>query len=439
MKSRLTALVIVVATTALVRRLGGTTEGDAASVGLAVGFALIAAALTGQLIERIRLPRVTGYLLFGMVCGPYVANIISRPMARGLQTITSLAVALIAFVAGLELNLTQIRSTLGVLVRYSLVSVSTVLVGAFLLLTVVWPWLPIAPDVGIVARLALSALLAVLIASLSPTVTLAVIAECRARGAFTDFVMALTILIDFFVIIAFSLVMQPVRWATVESLSTDVGLLARLSWEIFGSFAFGGVVGSLFALYLRSIGREVTIALVGVCVILSTVTRGLHLEPTLSALAAGLVAANVAPPRGVALRDAVERGALPILVVFFAGTGASLQLDALAALGGVTVLLSLTRIGLLVGGSALAARGLPAGDHPGRSPSLWMALVSQAGITLGLGAIVAAEFPTWGQSMWTLVVALVGLHELVGPVLLRTALARVGEIGRQPGASPAAG
>lgn len=47
-----------------------------------------------------------------------------------------------------------------------------------------------------------------------------------------------------------------------------------------------------------------------------------------------------------------------------------------------------------------------------------------------MALLIAAEFPTWGQSVNTLVVALVALHQLAGPVLFRAALARAGEIGR---------
>jgi hypothetical protein len=79
---------------------------------LALGFALIAAALAGGLLEHVGLPRVTGYLLFGMICGPYVANIITRPMARELQLINGLAVVLIAFIAGLEMNFARMRPRL---------------------------------------------------------------------------------------------------------------------------------------------------------------------------------------------------------------------------------------------------------------------------------------------------------------------------------------
>ena len=65
-------------------------------------------------------------------------------------------------------------------------------------------------------------------------------------------------------------------------------------------------------------------------------------------------------------------------------------------------------------------------DGPGRFA--WMGLVSQAGVTLGLATIVATEFPTWGTPVRTLVVALTGLHVLIGPILLRAGLQRAGEI-----------
>jgi hypothetical protein len=128
------------------------------------------------------------------------------------------------------------------------------------------------------------------------------------------------------------------------------------------------------------------------------------------------------------LKEAVERGALPVLVVFFAAAGASLQLDALATIGGVAVAVSILRMAVIWlaarAGAAYARIESPA------SGLVWMGLISQAGVTLGLTLIVASEFPGWGASMQTLVVALIALHQLTGPVLFRGALARAGEIGR---------
>jgi hypothetical protein len=59
-----------------------------------------------------------------------------------------------------------------------------------------------------------------------------------------------------------------------------------------------------------------------------------------------------------------------------------------------------------------------------------MGLVSQAGVTLGLTLLIAGEFPDWGAPLQTLMVSLIAIHQLIGPVLFRAALARTGEIGR---------
>ena len=101
------------------------------STALALGFALIAAALTGELLEHMRLPRVTGYLLFGMVCGPHLGNIITRSMARDLQFINGLAVVLIAFIAGLEMNYARLRPRMRAMAQMGSVTVALMYVALF--------------------------------------------------------------------------------------------------------------------------------------------------------------------------------------------------------------------------------------------------------------------------------------------------------------------
>jgi hypothetical protein len=123
----------------------------------------------------------------------------------------------------------------------------------------------------------------------------------------------------------------------------------------------------------------------------------------------------------------MEKGALPVIVAFFAAAGASLQLDVLAAIGVTALLLALLRFLLIWGTTEVVSRAASLTDTPARF--VWMGLISQAGVTLGLATVVAAEFPTWGQSVQTLVVALTAIHVLVGPILLRAGLQRAGEIG----------
>jgi Kef-type K+ transport system membrane component KefB len=421
---RTLALAITVAIVSLV--LFARDDAPGKLTALALGFSLIAAALSGWLVEKIGLPRVTGYLLFGMICGPYLLNIINSQMARELQIINGLAVVLIAFIAGLEMNVQRMRPRLRAMVQLGGISMLTLYAGLFILFWLGWSWLGIASGVTTLQKAAIVGVLTTVVASYSPTVTIALITESRASGPLSELTLAVVIMADLVLILVFTLVMQFTRFAFGGS--GEVGLFVSLSWEIFGSFAFGAAVGALFALYLRYVGRELAVTLLGVCAIIAGVGSQLHIEPLLAALAAGLVVENIAPPRGEMLKEATERGALPVLVVFFAAAGAALQLDALRTIGLVALIVSLVRMALIRAGMKAGAKY--ARLEPPLSDLVWMGMISQAGVTLGLTLIVAGEYPTWGTTVQTLSVALIALHQLVGPVLFRAALSRAGEIGQ---------
>lgn len=423
---RALALVLTVLVVWFVIGQPGPTGESPRLTALALGFALIAAALTGTLLERMGLPRVTGYLIFGMLVGPYLANIITRPMARELQLINGLAVVLIAFIAGLEMNFERLRPQLHAIGRLAGVSMLVMYAGLFTAFWLGWSLLGIGGEFSSLQKLAIVAVVTTMVASFSPTVTIALIAESRATGPLSELTLAVVILADLVLILLFTLVIQFARYAFGGT--GEVGLLVSLSWEIFGSFAFGAVIGAVFAFYLRHVGREVAVALLAMCALIAGLGSQLDVEPLLAALAAGLVVENIAPPRGDMLKQAVERGALPVLVVFFAAAGASLQLDALAIIGWLAIAVSALRMFLIWFG--VRAGAAYAGISARVGGLVWMGLVSQAGVTLGLALIVASEYPTWGATVQTLILALIALHQLSGPVLFRAALARAGEIGR---------
>lgn len=425
--ARLLGLLLIFGTMVVVQRLGPPRA--ASTVMLPLGFALISAYLLGAVVERLRLPRLSGYLLFGLLCGPDLLNLITSTMARDLRVVNGFALALIALVAGLELNLRRVRNQLRTVVMVGGVVMGGAVAVLTLALWALWPSLPLGDAGGGASQWAAAFLTAVLIVSFSPTVTIAVITESRARGAYSELLMAIVIVADLLLILIFALGLQFGRW-TASVLPDDVGVAVQLSWEIGGSLAFGGIVGAAFAVYLRAIGREVTLVLLGVCALFAIVAPLLHVELILAALAAGLVVENIAPPEGDSLRTAIERGALPVIVAFFAAAGASLQLDVLAAIGGTALLLALLRFLLIWGIGELSIRAASVRDTPARL--VWMGLISQAGVTLGLATIVAAEFPQWGPSVRTLIVALTGMHVFVGPILLRAALQRSGEIAVVP-------
>ncbi len=429
---RAAALLLTIAAVLWARALGPASAPASAGTAMALGFTLVVAWLTGDVLRRFQVPRLTGYLLFGVLVGPYLGNVITASMAGQLQVITGIATTLIALIAGLTLNLDRLGSRLAPIATTTAV---TLAVPMALLLAVgwlAWPWLPFAPEAQGLTRLAMVALVVVIVVSFSPTMTAAVIADTGARGRLSDFVLAMVVLADLILLVLFAAAMQFAR-ATIDPLASAAPMLGRLAWEVGGAAAFGALVGAAFALYMRYVGREVPLVLLGVCALLSQAGSAQQFEPLLAAVVAGLVIENLATRHGETLRQAVRQGAPPVLVVFFVSVGASLRFDAVAAIGLAAVALSAVRLGSIRLGVAAGLRAARL-DEPA-SGLAWTGLISQAGITLGFASVVAAEFPSWGEPVQLLLVASIAIHEMVGPIVFRHALARAGDLGA-PAARP---
>ncbi|MGE0446445.1 MAG: trehalose-6-phosphate synthase [Vicinamibacterales bacterium] len=421
---RLIALALAIAAVVWVRPPGTVPVTGAAGTALALGFALLGAWLAGDLLRRLHLPRLTGYLLFGIVTGPYLGNVISASMAGQLQIITGIATTLIALIAGLTLNVRRLGERFAAITRLTLVTVAVIIVGLGAVLWAAWPWLPVAPDMAGLDKLAIVALVVVMLVSFSPTMTAAVVTETGARGRLSELVLAMVLVADLAVLVLFSLGMQfaRVRFEIVP----EVSVLIRFAWEIGGAISIGVLFGALFALYLRYVGREITLALLVLCALLSQAGTTQQFEPLLAAVAAGLVIENLSTAQGDALKTAVQRGAMPVLVIFFTAVGASLRLDALTMIGALALALALLRVLFIQLGVTIGTRVAGVDIEGGRYA--WTGLISQAGITLGFASVVAQDFPGWGTQVQLLLVALIAIHELAGPILFRYGLSRAGEL-----------
>lgn len=423
------ALALATAVVIGVRRVAPASAPESAGTLLAVGFALLAAWTAGEVLRRFHLPRLTGYLLFGVLIGPYLGNVISQPMAAQLQIITGLATTVIALIAGLTLNIERMGRRLAAIGYLTAAMLAVAVSGLFALAWLAWPWLGIAPDAHGPVKACIAALLVIIVVSFSPTMTAAVITETGARGRLSGLVLTVVVIADLAALLAFTVAMQTAR-VVVGGAESDVNVLIRFAWEIGGAISFGVLVGALFALYLRYVGREVPLVLLGVCGLLSQVGTMQQFEPLLAAVTAGLVIENLAVAQGDALKTAVQRAAPPILIIFFVAVGASLDVSAIAAIGPVALAVAAARIALIRLGVDVGVR--LSGFDADTSRHAWLGLISQAGITLGFASLVAAEFPGWGTRIQLLLVALIALHELVGPVVFRHALVHAGELDAVP-------
>jgi len=152
----------------------------------------------------------------------------------------------------------------------------------------------------------------------------------------------------------------------------------------------------------------------------------LHFEPMLTFLVAGFVVTNLSS-QGEAFLHEVEGASGPVFVVFFAIAGAHLDLALLSTLWPVALLLCGSRAGLTWLANRIATKA--ADDPPVLRNWGYAGLVSQAGLTLGLAAMLGPKLPDGvGGPFASLVVATVAVNEVVGPVLFKYALSKNGEI-----------
>jgi hypothetical protein len=61
----------------------------------------------------------------------------------------------------------------------------------------------------------------------------------------------------------------------------------------------------------------------------------------------------------------------------------------------------------------------------------WTGLVPQAGLSLALVVVIQKNFPTFGDSAAVLLLSVVGVNQLIAPLLLRMSLIRSGEAGKR--------
>lgn len=398
---------------------------------LIFGFLIVAADTVGRLVGAVRLPKIIGYLVAGFVFGPSVLGTVDDEAIAQLAPVSSLAIALIAFLAGSELRWAELKEHGTKILKILTVEMSLTFAAVTGLLLAVREHVPFLQEATLPAAAALSMMFASVAVVHSPAVTMALLTETRARGPVARTTLGVVLVSDVAVIILFSAVLALARVLAPPSTTAGGGAtLGALVWEIAGALAVGAILGGVVAIYLRWVRRELFLFALLVAFFGAEIARLAHVETLLMLLTAGFVAENVSDPeQGNALRLAMERSAAPVFVVFFALAGASLHVNEIATLWPLVVPIILVRLGAIWLGSNLGARWGRATAPERRY--VWMGLVSQAGVAIGLATIVAQVYPERGTEIRTMFLAMIAVNEAVGPIFFRRALSRSGELAEE--------
>ncbi|MET0401318.1 MAG: cation:proton antiporter [Cystobacter sp.] len=422
MKGTLLRLLLLLVVLAAISQAQAWRVDTGTSVTLAAGALLLCGLFAGKVAKGVGLPRLTGYLLVGVVVGPYALGFIPGAGVKGLELVKGLAVSLIALVAGTELQWSLIRRVGAKVVALCWMVCGITFLVIFGALIALRPWLPFLAPMTLAQAMAVSALVSMVVVSFSPTVTIAIVQETAARGSFTEFLMALVIIGDLVVMVGFAVAAGLTRASFGDALDVG-GLVGGVGWELFGSMAVGGVLALCMLLYMRQVKRELPLFLVGLCFASAEAGARLHLSPLMVSLAAGAIIANLEPREGQRIHHAIQRAGLPVFALFFAAAGAGLKLDTLVVVGPAALLLVVLRSAAIY----VSCRRFAPAEDPRLRQYLWMGLISQAGVTFGLAALISRTFPTFGPQVEVLIVAMITAHELIGPVLTRRAIQHSGE------------
>ncbi len=395
-------------------------------VTLGFGFLLVAALLAGRVVAPLGLPRLTGYLACGVLFGPDLLGLVTRPMVASLRLINGVAIGLIALTAGGELDLRRLRPRMRVIAWITAVSFTcTALAGAAVARILPLPFL--AGEPASTRWLAVAAL-GVLVASLSPAVVLALLDETASAGPVSETSLGVVVLSDLVVIVVFTALQAAGSEGSPTAGWNPTGA-TLIAMELLGSVAVGAAVAVAVAGWQRYVGRHLALVLLAVCVVAAEVGSRIYLDPLVICLTAGVLLENVLGLRGHEIARSLAPASLPVYAVFFALAGAQLALGALGRLWPFAIALVAARTVALMASARLAARFVGAEA----SVVSWVpvVLIPQAGVSIGLAALLARAFPRWGPAAQTLMLAVVTINQVVGPLLARYALKRADEIGRR--------
>lgn len=428
--------------TGLMHALRSFSPGEAqgsTGASLAFGYLLLTAYFVGGAFKQLRLPRLTGYIATGIVTGPSVLGMLTDDMVSSLTLVNGMAVALIAMTAGTEFELRIMRplfSTIRAVTAVAVVGTAVLLTAAVLAMRGA---LPFMAGMGPLQKLAVAAVLGVVMAAQSPAVVVALRDEMEADGPITRTVLGIVVVADLLVILLFALASAMAKAALGQEADT-LATLGLLAWELAGSIGVGVLIGYVLALYLRRVRGGAELFLLTVAFIIAEVGQRLHLDPLLVALAAGILIRN-ATTVGDALHRHIAVSSLPVYILFFAVAGATLHLDVLRVVGGAALVFVAVRAAGLLGGAWLGARLANAPKSVQRYAGF--GLLPQAGLALALSMLFGKTFPEFGAEAAALTLGVVALNELIAPAVYRFALVKSGEAGQaapagQHGAAPEA-
>lgn len=372
--------------------------------------------LGGRIAQKLSLPSVSGYIVAGLILGPSFIDLVSRQDLGSLSFITDIALAAIAFSIGNEFLLSDMKK---VGKRIFFLTVTEV-IGAFLVVFIAMFFIFRQP-------FEFSIVIASMSAATAPAGIVMVIRELRADGPLVKTILPVVALDDALGIMVFGVALSLAKMTSGLEEFTLFKIVSAPLIEIFGSLLLGFLLGVVMTYLAKKAKGRDELLKISLAFILASVgvSNFFNLSPLLTAMMMGGTLVNL-KQNSKRIFGTLNEFTPPINLLFFTLAGMSLDLKVLASVSFLGVGYILARaIGKIVG-AGVGARVL--GESKMMQKYLGLSLLTQGGISIGLSSIVASELPQFSESIITVILFSVLVFEIVGPILAKIAITRVGEV-----------
>lgn len=405
------------------------------NIALVIGIIIIAGLLGGVVMRKLKFPRVTGYIVVGILLSPSVLgslglDFLSKATVDSMDIITNVALGIIAYAIGSSLRIESLRK-LGRSIAWITPFQS---LGTWLIVTLVLAFL--SPLVLVIPGATffqfyfpMAFIIGAIASATAPALTLAIIHELRARGPLTTTLLAVVALDDAIAVIAFAIAV-----GVAQPLVSGVGgasfyqMLTVPFLHILESVGIGAAFG--FALIniakLVKTRKLVLVVVLGVIVACIGVTNLLGVSLIMANMVVGFVVAN----RGrkdepFPVTESIED---VVFTVFFVLAGMHFDLGVMKTAGILAVSLFAIRFAGKYYGARIGAKIAHAPEAVKKY--IGFTLLPQAGVAIGLALLAKSafpDFPVLGDVLLNVVLASVIISEITSPPLVKYGILKAGE------------
>ena len=424
-----------------------------------IALLLLAALLSTRLMKLLKLPNVTGYIITGIIMGPFVFgllfnnfsyNNIQESIIYGfvdkIKWVSTIALGFIAFSIGTSFKISTLKAVgkkVVIITIFEALFASLLVIAALVVAHFIFP-----EQISWELVLTLGAIAS----ATAPAATLMIIKQYKARGPMVDTLLPVVALDDAAALILFAILFQVATTLAAGTGTFDVyKMLVKPILEIIISLSIGVVLGFLISFmnkWFKSRNNRLIIAIFSIFLACGLYflfkmpqLGGFELSSLLMCMMIGSVYTNMCKDSGKTL-DVMDRFTSPIYLMFFVISGASLDLTIFFNKSGLIVLAIavIYIIFRVVGKWSGAFTGASiAKCEPKIKKYLGFALIPQAGVAIGLATTASALFSAseneTTKAAGALIIAIILtstlVYELIGPMVSKFALKKAGEISNE--------